>query len=239
MTDSGKRKRILLVEDEESLVEVIELNLKLEGYDVTVARDGSLALDFALGARFDLCILDIMLPKVDGFTVCKTLRAENIGIPILFLSAKSSSADRVEGLKIGGDDYLTKPFNLEELLLRISNLIRLHSQRHVEPKKVDVFTFGENSIRFSTFQIKGGGGVWKTISKREIQLLRYLIDRTGEVVSREEILETIWGYDVYPSTRTIDNYILAFRKYFEKNTKEPLFFQSIRGVGYKFSNPQV
>jgi len=235
MTESVKQKRILLVEDEESLVEVIELNLKLEGYDVTVARDGSEALELAMGARFDLCVLDIMLPKVDGFTVCKTLRAENIGIPILFLSAKSSSADRVEGLKIGGDDYLTKPFNLEELLLRISNLIRLNTPVNIEPKKIDVFNFGANSIRFSTFQIKGADGQWKTISKREIQLLRYLIDRTGEVVSREEILETIWGYDVYPSTRTIDNYILAFRKYFEENTKEPIFFQSIRGVGYKFS----
>lgn len=236
MSDSEKQKRILLVEDEESLVEVIALNLKLEGYDVTVARDGREALDLALGARFDLCVLDIMLPKVDGFTVCKTLRSENVGIPILFLSAKSSSADRVEGLKIGGDDYLTKPFNLEELLLRISNLIRLHTPANVEPKKIDIFNFGGNSIRFSTFQIKGVDGEWKTISKREIQLLRYLIDRAGEVVSREEILETIWGYDVYPSTRTIDNYILAFRKYFEENTKEPVFFQSIRGVGYKFSN---
>jgi two-component system alkaline phosphatase synthesis response regulator PhoP len=232
-----KHNRILLVEDEESLVEVIEMNLKLEGYDVTIARDGQAAIDWARQARFDLCILDIMLPKVDGFTVCRTLRLENNVVPILFLSAKSSGSDRVEGLKIGGDDYLTKPFNLEELLLRVSKLMRRRVETNAVTPKMDHYSFGENEIKFNTFEIRGVDGEWRTITKREIQLLKYLIDRKGEVVSREDILETVWGYDVYPSTRTIDNYILAFRKYFEKNSKEPQFFQSIRGVGYKFIAP--
>lgn len=231
-----KKPRILLVEDEESLVEVIVMNLKFEGYDVTVARDGKQAIDMARQARFDLCILDIMLPKIDGFTVCKTLRLEKNRVPILFLSAKSTGADRVEGLKIGGDDYLTKPFNLEELLLRVSNLLRLHKRIPLESRDLDVYTFGDNQINFITFEIITQSGKKETLSKREIQLLKFLIDRTGEVVSREEILETVWGYDVYPSTRTIDNYILAFRKYFEKNPKDPEFFHAIRGVGYKFVN---
>lgn len=231
-----KKPRILLVEDEESLLEVILMNLKFEGYDVSVARDGKQAIDMARQARYDLCILDIMLPKIDGFTVCKTLRLEKNRVPILFLSAKSTGADRVEGLKIGGDDYLTKPFNLEELLLRVSNLLRLHKRSPAETREMDVYTFGKNEINFKTFDIITQDGRNETLSKREIQLLKFLIDRQGEVVSREEILETVWGYDVYPSTRTIDNYILAFRKYFEKNPKEPSFFHSIRGVGYKFVN---
>lgn len=234
MDKEVKKPRILLVEDEESLLDIILMNLKLEGYDVSVARDGKQAIDMARQARFDLCILDIMLPKVDGFTVCKTLRLDNNRVPILFLSAKSTGADRVEGLKIGGDDYLTKPFNLEELLLRVSNLIRLHRRTEQEPKEMETFSFGDNQINFNTFEITTYDKKNLTLSKREIQLLKFLIERRGEVVAREEILETIWGYDVYPSTRTIDNYILAFRKYFEPDSKNPKYFHSIRGVGYKF-----
>jgi two-component system alkaline phosphatase synthesis response regulator PhoP len=230
-----KKKRILLVEDEESLKDVIKLNLEMEGYDVAVASDGEIALKQARGARFDLCILDIMLPKIDGFSVCRTLRLENNRIPILFLSAKSGSADRVEGLKIGGDDYLTKPFNLEELLLRVSNLIRRADSGRPSQTVSDVYVFGPNQINFTTFIIRCIDGTSREISKREIHLLKFLIENEGRVVSREEILEMVWGYDVYPSTRTIDNYILAFRKYFEPNSKEPVYFHSIRGVGYKFS----
>lgn len=230
-----KKKRILLVEDEDSLKDVIKLNLEMEGYDVVVATDGDLAIKQARGARFDLCILDIMLPKIDGFTVCKTLRLENNKVPILFLSAKSGSADRVEGLKIGGDDYLTKPFNLEELLLRVSNLIRRADSGRKAQQVSDEYAFGPNQINFTTFNIRCVDGTSREISKREIHLLKFLIENEGRVVSREEILEMVWGYDVYPSTRTIDNYILAFRKYFEPNSKEPVYFHSIRGVGYKFS----
>jgi two-component system alkaline phosphatase synthesis response regulator PhoP len=231
-----RKKRILLVEDEENLKDVIRLNLEMEGYDVTVAVDGEQALAQARSARFDLCILDIMLPKIDGFTVCRTLRIDNNRLPILFLSAKSTSADRVEGLKIGGDDYLTKPFNLEELLLRVSILLRRSDMPRGEKTEVETYRFGPNQINFNTFQIIGFDGATKEITKREINLLKFLIENQGRVVSREEILETVWGYDVYPSTRTIDNYILAFRKYFEPNSREPVYFHSIRGVGYKFSN---
>ncbi len=231
----AKSKRILLVEDEKSLIDVIRLNLELEGYEVKVAEDGPTALELARKERFDLCVLDVMLPKLDGFSVCKTLRLENNRLPILFLSAKSTSADRVEGLRIGGDDYLTKPFNLEELLLRISKLIRLSEKSSAAPI-AEHYRFGDNEINFGTYEIRCKDGSTLEISKREILLLRFLIENEGRVVSREEILETVWGYDVYPSSRTIDNYILAFRKYFENNPRTPDYFHSVRGVGYKFTS---
>jgi len=237
LSTEKRKKRILLVEDEESLVDVILMNLEIEGYDVTVAEDGEKAIDQARKARFDLCVLDVMLPKIDGLSVCKTLRLENNRIPILFLSAKASGNDRVEGLKVGGDDYLTKPFNLEELLLRISILLK-RNEAGVSETKLEEYSFGKNKINFKTFEIVDKEGKKHLLSKREINLLKFLIQNENEVVSREKILETVWGYDVYPSTRTIDNYILAFRKYFEANSKEPAYFHSIRGVGYKFTNPE-
>ncbi len=236
MMDETKKKRILLVEDEESLIEMISFNLEMEGYDVTRAMDGKQALDIADKARFDLCVLDIMLPKVDGITVCKTLRVRNQRIPILFLSAKSTGNDRVEGLKAGGDDYLTKPFNLEELLLRVKNLLRLTTPVQEVQAKMDSYEFGGNSVDFNNFEIENSDGEIKSLSKKETHLLKYLIENEGRVVSREEILDTVWGYDVYPTTRTIDNYILSFRKHFEPDSKNPIYFHSVRGVGYKFTN---
>jgi two-component system alkaline phosphatase synthesis response regulator PhoP len=236
MIDEMKKKRILLVEDEESLIEMISFNLEMEDYDVTRAIDGKQALDIADKARFDLCILDIMLPKVDGLTVCKTLRIRNQRIPILFLSAKSTGNDRVEGLKAGGDDYLTKPFNLEELLLRVKNLLRLTTPVQEVQAKLDRYEFGGNAVDFKNFEIENAEGEIKSLSKKETHLLKYLIENEGKVVSREEILDTVWGYDVYPTTRTIDNYILSFRKHFEPDSKNPIYFHSVRGVGYKFTN---
>ena len=226
-------RRILLVEDEEHLLDVIKLNLELEGYQVVTASDGIAGLDTFRSGRFDLIILDVMLPGMDGFKVCQTIRLENDKVPILFLTAKNQSSDRVQGLKIGADDYLSKPFNLEELLLRVTKLI----QRSDTPAASvpQAYTFGKCSIDFKTFEIVGVDGEPKQLSKREAMLLKLLIERQREVVSREDILETVWGYDVYPSSRTIDNYILAFRKYFEQNPKDPQYFHSVRGVGYKFT----
>lgn len=227
--------RILLVEDEESLQDVIQLNLELEGYEVAVAGDGRQALELFKKERYNLVLLDVMLPEVNGFDVCETIRLTNTEIPILMLTAKSSSSDKIKGLKIGADDYLTKPFNLEELLLRVEKLIGRSKQVEVAAFS-DVCEFGnKNKVNFKTYEIAGINTSSKTIGNKEIKLLRLLIDRKGEVVSREEILEKVWGYDVYPSTRTIDNYILAFRKYFEADPKRPQHFHSIRGVGYKFT----
>ena len=228
-------KRILLVEDEEHILDAVKMNLELEGYEVVVAVDGEEAIDQFRKGRFNLIILDVMIPKMDGFTVCQTIRLENTQIPILFLTAKNAAQDRIQGLKLGGDDYLTKPFNLEEFLLRVQILLRRSDDQTSAPKVSGVYQFGANQVNFSTYEIKTYSGDTKTITSREIKLLKLMIDREGEVVSRDQILETVWGYDVYPSTRTIDNYILAFRKYFEENPKEPKYIHSVRGVGYKFT----
>jgi two-component system alkaline phosphatase synthesis response regulator PhoP len=227
-------KHILLVEDEEHLLKTIQLNLELEGYSVTTAITGIEALKEFRKGDFDLIILDVMLPEMNGFDVCEEIRKENTQIPILFLTAKGSSGDRIQGLKLGADDYLTKPFNLEELLLRVQILLKRSKNPTLE-KDIESYVFRDNEINFVSYEIKGVNNLQTEISKREIALLKLLIKRKGEVVSREEILDTVWGTDVYPTSRTIDNYILAFRKYFEKNQREPLHFHSIRGVGYKFT----
>lgn len=226
-------KHILLVEDEEHLLKTIQLNLELEGYEVTIASNGIEGLKKFRKNAFDLIILDVMLPEMNGFEVCEAIRKENTQVPILFLTAKDTSSDKVQGLKLGADDYLTKPFNLEEFLLRVQILLKRNSSA-VQQKIADSFSFGNNKINFITYEINGVNNQKVEIGKREIVLLKLLIERKGEVVSREEILDKVWGTDVYPSSRTIDNYILAFRKYFELNQKEPKHFYSIRGVGYKF-----
>jgi two-component system alkaline phosphatase synthesis response regulator PhoP len=226
--------RILLAEDEESLRELIELNLELEGYHVDSVIDGKAALEKTKQAHYNLAILDVMLPLLDGFAVCESIRLENQELPIIFLTAKNTSADRVLGLKLGADDYLAKPFNLEELLLRVQSLIKRGLDRSVKSSELQSYHFGDNKIDFAQYTISTFRGEMITLTKKEIQLLKLLIDRKGEVVSRKQILEKVWGYDIFPSTRTIDNYILSFRKYFEKNPREPEFFFSIRSVGYKF-----
>lgn len=230
-------QRILLVEDEIALRENLKLNLELEGYKVVAVERGDQALDRFRNEKFDFIILDVMLPEISGFDVLKIIRLENSSIPVLFLTAKNTSADIVEGLKIGADDYLTKPFNLEELLLRIKKLIVRSKVEIIVPER-EVLYFGDNMVNFKTFESRNYLKKHKRLSKKEVLLLKLLSDRENEVVSRNEILEKIWGYDVFPSTRTIDNYILAFRKRFESDPKRPTFFFSIRGVGYKMVIPK-
>jgi len=226
--------RILLVEDEQSLLETIKLNLELEGYKVQSASDGKKALKAFKQERFDLIILDVMLPEMDGFTVCEAIRLDNQQVPILFLTAKHSSADRINGLKIGGDDYLTKPFNLEELLLRVQILLKRSNVTVDNKQSINNFTFDDFAINFTEMTVQTPDGKTINLTKKENALLKLLIERKNEVVSREHILETVWGYDIYPSTRTIDNFIVSFRKYFESDPSNPKHFHSVRGVGYKF-----
>jgi two-component system, OmpR family, alkaline phosphatase synthesis response regulator PhoP len=228
-------ERILLVEDEKSLREALKLNLELEGYDVTTADTGTKAIHAFNSEFFDLIILDIMLPEMDGITVCESIRLKNDSIPILFLSARNTPADRVLGLKKGGDDYLTKPFNLEELLLRVQKLIVKSEKIHTKMPVNDHYTFGNNTLDFSAYQATTFDDKAITLTKKEVLFLKLLIENKNEVVTREHILQTAWGYDVYPNTRTIDNFILNFRKYFEADSKEPKHFHSVRGVGYRFT----
>lgn len=227
--------RILLVEDEEHLLEALKLNLELEGYHVTTATDGKKALKLFKEERLNLVILDVMLPEIDGFKVAETIRLENTEVPILFLTAKNTSEDRVAGLKRGADDYLTKPFNLEELILRVGILVK-RSLKGEDHKQLNSYKIGDKTINFNNFEILVDNGETIALTKKETMLLKLLVERKGEAVSRETILETVWNYDVYPSTRTIDNFILSFRKYFESDSKNPKHFHSIRGVGYKYTD---
>ncbi|MEO8771425.1 MAG: response regulator transcription factor [Ferruginibacter sp.] len=231
-----KKFSILLVEDEENLQEALKLNLELEGYEVTSSYDGADALKMIKKEHFDLIILDVMLPEVDGITVCETIRLNNLTIPILILSARNSSADRVLGLKKGADDYLTKPFNLEELLLRVNNLIKKSEQLAIKQPLPEIYEFGKNKIDFKALECYNRSGAKITLTKKEAMLLKLLIENKNEVVTREKILQTVWGYNVYPTTRTIDNFILSFRKYFETDSRNPVYFHSVRGVGYKFTD---
>jgi two-component system alkaline phosphatase synthesis response regulator PhoP len=230
------KKSILLVEDEENLQEALKLNLELENYEVTSAYDGAEALKAVVAEHFDLIVLDVMLPEVDGITVCETIRLSNPDIPILILSAKNSSADRILGLKKGADDYLTKPFNLEELLLRVNKLIRKSEKLGSKIPVPDVYVFGKNKIDFNASEGFDKDGHKFSLTKKELMLLKLLIENKNETVAREKILHTVWGYNVYPTTRTIDNFVLSFRRYFEADSRNPKYFHSVRGVGYKFTD---
>jgi len=226
-----KKMRILLVEDEENIRDVVKLNLEMEDYEVVSVDNGRDAIRTINEQHFDLLILDVMLPEIDGFQICEQVRLTNMEVPIIFLTAKDTTTDRINGLKKGADDYLTKPFSLEELLLRVQNLLKRSTK---EPSAMtEHYAFGRNEVNFLTFEAKGKTGAFN-LTKKETMLLKLLIDRKNEVVSRQQILQSIWGYDVYPSTRTIDNFILSFRKYFEEDPKHPQHFLSVRGVGYKF-----
>ena len=235
MKDETKAN-ILLVEDEENLHEPLKLNLEMEGYAVTSAYDGAQALKAVEKEYFDLIILDVMLPEVDGITVAESIRVNNNDVPVLMLSAKNTSADRVLGLKKGADDYLTKPFNLEELLLRVEKLIN-KNKKIIEKSTIgDTYTFGNNYIDFKAQDAVAWNGEKVELSKKEAMLLKLLIENKNEVVTREKILQMVWGYNVYPTTRTIDNFILNFRKYFEEDSRNPKYFHSVRGVGYKYTD---
>lgn len=224
--------KITLVEDELSIAEAVIMNLELEGYSVQhFANGGDANRSLQQLAASDLVILDVMLPEINGIDLCKNLRTIS-EVPVLFLSAKGTSSDRVEGLKSGGTDYLSKPFDLEELLLRIQILIG--RSRAVRADGVQI---GNKQVDFKTYTVSDiRTGAQVDLSKREIELLRLFSEKEGTVISRDEILDAVWGADQFPTSRTIDNFILSFRKLFEENPKQPVYFHSIRGVGYRFTN---
>ncbi|MDG1777160.1 MAG: response regulator transcription factor [Crocinitomicaceae bacterium] len=226
-------REICVVEDESSLSEMIRLNLEFEGYHVTVINSGAEAqVCFENAISFDLIILDVMLPGCSGIDLCKQIR-QTSSVPVLFLSAKGTTSDRIEGLKAGGNDYLPKPFDLEELLLRVGILIG------PELKEVGLTEaiVGDFSVNFETFEVVNRlTNMSQNLSKKEVALIQLFVEKKGAVISRTEILDKVWGKDQFPTTRTIDNYILNFRKIFEKDPRHPKYFHSIRGVGYKFTN---
>ena len=225
------RKKILIIEDEENLVKGLKLNLADEGYEVDWASNGSEGLRKALKEKPDLIILDIMLPEMDGLEVCRELRQKNIGIPILMLTAKGEEIDKVVGLEIGADDYITKPFSVRELLARIKAHLR-RADRKVNTLN-RMYSFGDVEIDFAHFKARRKGKELD-LTSIEMEILKYLIEHRGEVVTRDDLLDKIWGYDSYPTTRTIDNHILKLRKKIEEDPAHPQYILSVYGGGYRF-----
>lgn len=224
--------KITLVEDEENLVALIRDNLELEGYSVDIFTHGGEALsNLNQIVKSKLVILDVMLPEVDGIELCKAIR-ELSDVPVLFLSAKGTTADRIAGLKSGGNDYLPKPFDLEELLLRVKIL-----SGSVSTDKEESLKIGTKKIDFTSYEVKDlrSDMLVQQLSKKEIELLRLFASNENKVISRDMILDEVWGSDAFPTSRTIDNFILHFRKLFEDDPKHPKYFHSVRGVGYRFT----
>ena len=224
-------KKILIIEDEPDLVKGLKLNLSDEGFDVDWAVNGVDGLRKAIDEAPDIIILDLMLPEMDGLEVCRRLRQKSINIPVIMLTAKGGEIDKVVGLEIGADDYMTKPFSIRELLARIKARLR-HSERDVKPVP-EIYSFGEIEIDFTRFKIKRKGKELD-LTSLETDILKYFIIHRGEVVSRDDLLNKIWGYDKYPTTRTIDNHILKLRKKIEDDPSHPRYIISVYGGGYRF-----
>jgi len=233
MTEDFKGTRILLVEDEESLASGLEYNLLEEGYIVNWAKNGRVAIDLFEKEKFDLIILDIMLPYVNGFEVAERVRKSDPQIPILLLTAKTESGDKVKGLEKGADDYMTKPFHLQELLLRVKGMLKRKSWYTSASQKQSVYKFGNNEINFKTLNCLHGKENIR-LTPQEAMLLKYLVEHKEEIVTRKELLENVWHLNPEVETRTVDIFIARLRKYFEPDPSNPVYFKSIRGAGYTF-----
>jgi DNA-binding response OmpR family regulator len=230
----NKETKILLVEDEKHLAKGLSFNLKKEGYQVTVAEDGLAALDCLREDSFDMMILDLMLPKMGGMEVVKKVRETNIRFPVLMLTAKTTDEDRTLGLEAGADDYITKPFHLPELLLRVKGILRRKDWYQEPVRKLEYFEFDNMWVDFNTGKAKGCDGEFYLTSK-EVLVMNLLIVNRGNAVSREELLEKVWGYSPNTETRTVDNFISRLRKYFEKKPQTPRYIVTVREKGYQFT----
>lgn len=223
--------KILLVEDEPGLILTLSDRLRSEGYELQVASDGEEGFARASAGNFDLIILDVMLPKKNGFDVCRDLRQKNVTTPVLMLTAKGETIDKVLGLKLGADDYLTKPFEVIELLARVEALLRRAPVG--AGGSLETFRFGDVDIDFRRAETKKEGFPVE-LSAMEFKLLQFLIENRGTVHSRDQLLDNVWGYDAMPSTRTVDVHIAWLRQKLEKNPKHPQHIQTVHGLGYKF-----
>jgi len=230
-------KHILIVEDEESIARGLQLNLSANGHKTTIVSNGREAVEKIASLNPDIVLLDVMLPGIDGFEVCRRVRATGNRIPILFLTALSKTDDRIRGLELGGDDYITKPFDVRELILRINAILRRQVWYSVPPQTGDVCEFGHNRIDFSAYKAETEQGDI-TLTQKEVMLLRLLIDNKDTVVTRDQVIESIWGYEYDRTNRTIDNLILRLRKYFETDPKKPKYILTQYGAGYKFVSEQ-
>jgi two-component system alkaline phosphatase synthesis response regulator PhoP len=231
-------KTIMLVEDDPDLLNGLRINLEAEGYTVIPISDGDEVLDEFERANVDLILMDIMLPGTDGLELCRRIRRKGSTVPILFLTARDQSEDKVEGLVAGGDDYITKPFDLKELTARIAGIFRRQAWLAGSDAKIGGrYEFDGRWVDFSSYRAGGPGGE-ADLTRKECMVMKYLTERPGQAVARDQLLDAVWGYHIYPTNRTIDNFILKLRKIFEDDPANPVYLQTIRGVGYRFSGPQ-
>jgi two-component system alkaline phosphatase synthesis response regulator PhoP len=228
-----RRQKILIVEDEPDMVLGLRDNFEFEGYEVVTAADGAAGLEKARGERPDLMILDIMMPKLSGLEVCKTLRSEGFEKPIIMLTARGQEIDKVVGLELGADDYVTKPFSIRELLARVRAILR---RTEGSKRRLARYRFSDVELDFEIYRATRAGEPLD-MSPREFELLRYLIERKGETVSRDQLLEDVWGYESYPSTRTVDTHIAKLRAKIGDSGSEPRYILTMHGAGYKFVDP--
>jgi DNA-binding response OmpR family regulator len=222
--------KVLIIEDEPNMVLGLKDSCEYEGYEVAVARDGKEGLEKASTEKPDIILLDVMLPLISGIDVCRTLRTRGIETPILILTARGEETDKVVGLEVGADDYVTKPFSIKELLARIRAHLRRAAKQVVE---IETFTFGDVELNFKKYTARKGGQALD-LSPREFEILRHLIRRRGEVVTRNQLLDEVWGYASGPVTRTVDNHIARLRQKIEPDPSEPQHIITVHGLGYRF-----
>jgi two-component system, OmpR family, alkaline phosphatase synthesis response regulator PhoP len=230
---------VLIVDDEPVMAQVLSENLSADGIHVTIASDGERGLELWRSLEPDLVVLDVMMPRLSGFEVCRRMRAAGSRTPVLFLSAKGQPEDRVTGLEVGGDDYLVKPFHLPEFMLRVTNMLRRQAwfTRDLGTDSTDrgIFQFGGHRVDFRAWAATLSNGRVETLGERELMILKLLVERANQVVSRDEILDVVWGMDTFPSSRTVDNFVVRLRKLFEPDPSRPVYFHTVWGVGYRFT----
>lgn len=223
-------QKILIIEDEQDMVLGLRKNLEWEGFEVIAAGDGEAGLTCALNNSHDLILLDIMLPKLSGLDVCRRLRSRGVNTPVIMLTARGQEIDKVLGLEIGADDYVTKPFSIRELLARVRAILRRASRQEAGS---DIYRFGDVELNFGRHQAQKGGQALE-LSAREFEMLKYFVQHRGETVTRDQLLDEVWGYDNFPLTRTVDNHIARLRQKIEENPAEPQHIITVHRVGYKF-----
>jgi len=229
-------KKILIVEDQVAILKSLKDNLQEEGYEISSASTGKKGLEKALKEDVDLVLLDVMLPEMNGFDVCKNIKSKKLTLPIIMLTAKSKEGDKVLGLELGADDYITKPFSINELLARIRAVLRrVEMHKKAKEEKLTYYGFGTVKLDFAKLEAYKGKKKLR-FSKREFDILAYMIKRKGEVISRNDLLDVVWGYESFPTTRTVDNFIARIRKQIEDKPSKPKYIESVRSAGYKFTD---
>ena len=227
------KRRILVVEDDAHLADGLRINLELDGFEPLLAGSAEEGLDLWRNGGIDLILLDVMLPGQDGFEFCRQVRAAGDRVPVLFLTARSAGADRIRGLEEGGDDYIVKPFDLQELLARIKSMFRRQDWLH-QQQVTEQLVIGNSTVDLRRYTADTPRGTVK-LKEKEVMILRLLAERRGEPVDRDTILDRVWGFGAYPTTRTVDNFILSLRKHLETNPARPRFIQTVHGVGYRLA----